>query len=254
MNGVMGAKASTTNPKPRRQLTWRIQALFVFFALALLMFVGILLIYLSFVAQRDVIARTQSEIARRAALDVSTSLSTIEQSLIVLAQTTSLADLNQADQRRTLTRLTETLRTLDELTYADALGRERIKVSPYHTFTTDELNTQSATDGFRQAMRGKRYLSDVTFSEYSGQPIVTLAIPISDLRQETVGVLMAQVNFRQMWNTVTGLQVGRSGYAYVVDEQGRLIAYRDISPVLRHEDESQLPTIAGLLQGRSATA
>ncbi len=240
--------------KPRGQLTWRIQALFVFFAIALLVLVGMLLIYLSFLAQRNAIAHTQSEIARRAAMDVSASLAIIEQSLIVLAQTRSLADVDQDDQRRALTRLTETLHTLDELTYVDALGRERVKVSPYHTFTADELGTSSDTAGFREAMRGKRYLSDVSFSDYSGQPIVQLAIPISDLRQETVGVLMAQVNFRRMWNTVTGLEVGRGGYAYVVDEQGRLIAYRDISPVLNHEDESQLPTVAAFLQGYPATS
>ncbi len=236
------------------KLSYRIQALFVFFALALLILVGALLIYLSFLAQRDAIARTQSEIARRAALEVSASLETIEQSLIVLAQTGGLADLNSDDQRRALTRLAETLRTLDELTYVDALGRERVKVSPYHTFTASELGVQSNADGFRQAMRGKRYLSDVSFSAYSGQPVVSLAIPISDLRQETVGVLMAQVNFRQIWNTVTGLQVGRAGYAYVVDEQGRLIAYRDISLALRHEDQSQSPTVAAFLQGHPATA
>ncbi|MBI5032786.1 MAG: GAF domain-containing protein [Chloroflexi bacterium] len=239
---------------PRGRLTWRIQALFVVFALALLVPVVLLLIYLSFVAQQDAIARTQSEIAQRAALDISDSLSTIEQGLTVMAHTSNLADLAQDDQRRTLTRLVETLHTINELTYVDAGGHERIKVSPYHTFTSAELGSQLDSPGFREAMRGKRYLSDVMLSDYSGQPIVWLAIPISDLRQETVGVLIAQVNFREIWNTVTGMQVGRTGYAYVIDAEGRLIAYRDISLAMRHEDQSQLPTVAAFLQGHAATA
>jgi hypothetical protein len=103
--------AALIKAPPRGRLTWRIQSLFVFFAVALLIIVGFLLIYLSFVAQRNAIARTQTEIAQRAALDVSASLSTIEQSLIVQAHTHGLADLNQDDQRRVLTRLVATLST-----------------------------------------------------------------------------------------------------------------------------------------------
>jgi nitrate/nitrite-specific signal transduction histidine kinase len=226
-------------------------ALFVVFAATLLIVVGMLLIILSFRAQRDAVARTQREIARQAALEVSTFLATVEQSLQVLAQTHSLADQTPAEQRQALNRLLETLPTFDELTYVDALGRERAKVSPYHTFTASELTIQADNPAFRHAMRGERYLSDVGFSAYSGQPVVALAIPVADVRQETVGVLMAQVNFRRMWNIVTGLKVGQTGYAYVVDEEGRLIAYRDISPVLRRQDLSRLPTVAAFLRGQA---
>ena len=229
-------------------------ALFVAFAVALLLVVGVLLTFLSFRAQRSAVARTQSEIAKQAALEVSTFLTTVEQSLLVLARTHNLADLDPAAQRQALAQLLETLPTFDELTYVDALGRERAKVSPYHTFTAAELGSQAQSVAFRHAMRGERYLSGVGFSPYSGQPVVALAMPVSDLRQETVGVLMAQVNFHRMWNIVTGLKVGESGYAYVVDEGGRLIAYRDISPVLRHEDLRHLPTVAAFLQGQPITA
>lgn len=251
---MLGERARTAFETRRGRLSWRIMALFVAFAVALLLVVGVLLTFLSFRAQRAAVAHTQSEIAKQAALEVSTFLATVEQSLLVLAQTHNLADLDPTAQRQALAQLLETLPTFDELAYVDALGRERAKVSPYHTFTAAELGSQAQSIGFRHAMRGERYLSGVGFSAYSGQPVVSLAMPVSDLRQATVGVLMAQVNFHRMWNIVTGLKVGESGYAYVVDEQGRLIAYRDISPVLRHEDLRHLPTVAAFLQGRPITA
>ncbi len=250
-SGLALRRGSGFAPRRGSGLAWRIMALFVIFAATLLIVVGVLLILLSFRAQRDAVARTQQEIAQQAALEVSTFLSTVEQGLQVLAQTHNLADQEPIEQRRALNRLLETLPTFDELTYVDALGRERAKVSPYHTFTESELTTQTDNPAFRHAMRGERYLSDVGFSTYSGQPVVALAIPVADVRQETVGVLMAQVNFRRMWNIVTGLQVGETGYAYVVDKEGRLIAYRDISPVLRRQDLSRLPTVAGFLQGQA---
>lgn len=241
-------------PASSRGLAWRIMTLFVVFAVALLISVGVLLTLLSFRTQRSAVVHTQSEIAKRAALDVSAFLSTVEQSLLILAQTQNLADLAPTEQRQALNQLLETLPTFDELTYVDALGREQAKVSPYHTFTATELSSQANSPGFRHAMRGERYLSSVSFSNFSGQPIVSLSLPVSDLRQETVGVLTARVNFHRMWNIVTGLEVGDSGYAYVVDEEGRLIAYRDISPVLRREDLSELPTVAAFLRSQPATA
>lgn len=240
----------------RRQgrLAWRLTALLVLFAGSLLIPVGAALIWLSFHAQRQAIARTQTEIARQAAVEVSTFLTAVDQSLMLLAQTQNLADLGAADQQRALYQLLKTVRTFDELTYVDASGLERAKVSPYHTFTTEELISQVDHPGFRQALRGEPFISGVNFSQYSGQPIVWLAQPVTDPRQGSAGVLMAQVNFRRMWDIVTGLQVGQTGYAYVVDGQGHLIAYRDISPVLRREDLSRLPTVAGFLEGRAVTS
>jgi nitrate/nitrite-specific signal transduction histidine kinase len=236
------------------RLAWRLTALLVLFAGSLLIPVGAALIWLSFHAQRQAIARTQTEIARQAAVEVSTFLTAVDQSLMLLAQTQNLADLGAADQQRALYQLLKTVRTFDELTYVDASGQERAKVSPYHTFTAEELTSQANHPGFHQALHGEPFISGVNFSQYSGQPMVWLAQPVTDLRQENAGVLMAQVNFRRMWDIVTGLEVGETGYAYVVDGQGHLIAYQDISPVLRREDLSRLPTVAGFLEGRAVTS
>src|SRR5439155_24516411 len=49
------------------------------------------------------------------------------------------------------------------------------------------------------------------------------------------------------WDVITGLKIGQSGYAYVVDERGRFIAHPDISLVLRDTDLSKLPQVAAAL-------
>src|SRR5262249_49885335 len=43
------------------------------------------------------------------------------------------------------------------------------------------------------------------------------------------------------------MKIGRGGYAYVVDSTGKLIAYPDISLVLRDTDFSKLPQVAAAL-------
>ena len=48
----------------------------------------------------------------------------------------------------------------------------------------------------------------------------------------------------RLWqHVVSNIQVGDAGYAYIVDNNGQLVAHPDISLVLRRPDLSQLPQI-----------
>ncbi|HYM74215.1 MAG TPA: ATP-binding protein, partial [Stellaceae bacterium] len=61
------------------------------------------------------------------------------------------------------------------------------------------------------------------------------------------GVTVAEINLKLIWNVITALGIGQGGYAYVVDQHGRLIAHPDISLVLRDTDLSKLPQVAEAL-------
>jgi signal transduction histidine kinase len=62
------------------------------------------------------------------------------------------------------------------------------------------------------------------------------------------GVLLAELNLKFVGDVVGRLTTGQVGYAYVVDEQGRLIAHHDVNLVLQNHD------LAGLPQVRAARA
>jgi hypothetical protein len=49
------------------------------------------------------------------------------------------------------------------------------------------------------------------------------------------GALVAEVNLKFIWDVVSRIQVGKSGYAYVVDSSGELIAHPHISAVVSTE-------------------
>ena len=58
-----------------------------------------------------------------------------------------------------------------------------------------------------------------------------------------------------IWDVIRELRIGRDGYAYVVDGQGRLIAHPDISLVLRNTSLAVLPQVAaGLREMGGATS
>lgn len=52
---------------------------------------------------------------------------------------------------------------------------------------------------------------------------------------------IAEVNLKFIWEVVSGIRVGRTGEAFVLDRPGRLVAHLDISLVLRADETAQQP-------------
>jgi class 3 adenylate cyclase len=65
------------------------------------------------------------------------------------------------------------------------------------------------------------------------------------------GVTVAEVNLKFIRDVVSGIEVGQTGRAYVVDADGSLIAHPDISLVLRQTDLAGLPQVSAALAGQA---
>jgi class 3 adenylate cyclase/HAMP domain-containing protein len=78
-----------------------------------------------------------------------------------------------------------------------------------------------------------------------------VAVPIEWFVGEVEGVLVAEVSLRYMWDVISEIRVGRSGYAYVVSHDGDLIAHPDISLVLQRQDIRDLPQVKAAIAGES---
>ncbi len=75
-------------------------------------------------------------------------------------------------------------------------------------------------------------------SYYRGsEPYLTVAIAGN---RPSVGIVMAEINLKLIWDVISAIQVGKTGHAFVLDEPGRLIAHPDISLVLRGADDAIL--------------
>jgi GAF domain-containing protein/HAMP domain-containing protein len=99
------------------------------------------------------------------------------------------------------------------------------------------------------AVRGERYLGPISISQYA-EPLVTLTIPVRSVSGEIDGVLSAEINLKYMWDIIARLEIGSGGYAYVVDSEGRLIAHRDSSRVLKGLDLSRQKSVRDALLGQ----
>lgn len=59
--------------------------------------------------------------------------------------------------------------------------------------------------------------------------------------RSAVGLAIAEVNLKFIWEVIAGIRVGRTGEAFVLDQAGRLIAHPDISLVLRADETATRP-------------
>ena len=94
---------------------------------------------------------------------------------------------------------------------------------------------------FIEALKRKKYIGPVYFNKRS-EPYVSLAI--AHVAPQP-GVTLAEVNIKRLWDIIDTIKVGKTGYVYVVDGNGRLIASRDKAQVLRQTDLSGLPQVDG---------
>lgn len=144
-----------------------------------------------------------------------------------------------ADDRRRLDalRLLRQVPAVVSLTLVDGAGRERLFVSRIGLNKIEGGTDHSGNPAVRGARADRAWLGPVTF--YGGsEPFVTLAVAGN---RSAVGVAVAEVNLKFIWDVVSAIRVGRTGEAFVLDQPGRLIAHPDISLVLRADETATRP-------------
>ncbi len=92
----------------------------------------------------------------------------------------------------------------------------------YPDGTTAELGDR---EYFQQAMAGKTVFSNVIISRVTNQPVLILATPIRSEREQVQAVLIARLDATMLSEIVDNIKYGQSGYSYIIDDKGALIAH-----------------------------
>lgn len=145
----------------------------------------------------------------------------------------------QADERRRLDalRLLRQVPAVMSLTLVDAAGKERLYVSRLGLNRTESGTDLSRSPAVRGARSDRIWLGPVTF-EGGSEPFMTIAVAGN---RSAVGIAIAEVNLKFIWNVISAIRVGETGEAFVLDRPGRLVAHPDISLVLRADEAATRP-------------
>ncbi len=145
---------------------------------------------------------------------------------------------NTGDRRRLdALRLLRQAPSIESLSLVDAAGKERLFVSRIGLNRIEGGDDHAANPAVVGARSDRIWFGPVTFQDGS-EPFMTIAVAGN---RTAVGVAVAEVNLKFIWEVILGIRVGRTGEAFVLDRPGRLVAHPDISLVLRADEAAQKP-------------
>ena len=129
----------------------------------------------------------------------------------------------------------------------DADGQERFKLSRLKMVRPEDLEDRSTDQAFLQTLKDRSFFGPVYLVQES-EPYMRIAVPIKHFNS-VIGVLIAEVNLKHIWNVVSEIHVGETGYAYVTSKNGDLIAHPDIHLVLEGRNLKNLAQVQLALNG-----
>jgi signal transduction histidine kinase len=184
------------------------------------------------------VVRLEWEKADAAALRIDHMFAEIERQ--IAWTTRASADLNQ--RRADYVLLLQQVPAIDEVMQIDGNGHELLRVT---RFATEAIaGTDYSNDPrFTQALAKRVWIGPIYFRNHV-DPYITIAIAHSGLY---AGVTAAEIDLRFLRDLVGSIQVGETGYAYVVGPQGQLLAQSDQLKAPRGTAMSGLAQVATIL-------
>ena len=233
------SSANRQEVEPRRRLFGKYVVLFVAVVSVALVANGLVEMWFSYSEHKAALVRIQREQAQAAAGKIEQFIKAIEGQIGWTTQLPWAAGTSLEQRRFDALRLLRQVPAITELAQLDPSGHEQLRVSRLAMDVIGSGVDFSQQPRFTEAMAHRVYYGPVYFRRES-EPYMTLAV--GGTRRDA-GVSAAEVNLKFIWDVISQIRVGQRGHAFVVDAKGRLIAYPDISLVLRNTDLSELPQV-----------
>ena len=129
-----------------------------------------------------------------------------------------------------------------DLALVDGAGVERLKISRVGRDVIGSGIDRASDPAVAGARKARVWHGPVRLNRGS-EPYMTLAVAGN---RAAVGVAIADINLKLIWDVITAIRVGETGAAFVVDRNGRLVAHPNISLVLRGADEETTARLKAL--------
>ena len=232
----------------------RLVVAFIGLAIVPLLLVGAILSRQSYVVQREQALELQQAVVQYASRRSADFIYELENELHQTTRLQGLANQDRDGQKRILSRLQSHRDAFIELSLLDTHGEEQMRVSQVAVVTAADFGERSQAHEFVMPMaNGETYYSPVWFDAVTGEPLMTLGMPVVDVRDGVVdGVVVADIRLKEIWDLIGDIRVGETGSAYLLDDQGKVVAHRNPSVVLRGTN-FHVPDHNGIQTGLNGT-
>ena len=154
------------------------------------------------------------------------------------------------DERRRLDalRVLRQVPAIVDLTLVDGGGIERMQISRIGRDVIGSGIDRSRDAPVAGARKARTWYGPVTLNRGS-EPYMTMAVAGN---RASVGIAVAQINLKLIWDVISAIRVGEQGGAFVVDRNGQLVAHPNISLVLQGADEVTVTRLKSLQAAMAA--
>ncbi|MGQ0644800.1 MAG: ATP-binding protein [Elusimicrobiota bacterium] len=197
------------------------------------------------------ILREQRELSRRVGDRVSVHVGHVRKTLLNAASQESFASATPAQQFPVLRQILANNPELMECAVLAPNGRETVKAARKGSaiVRANSLVHRGGRKEHAVPRRGRSYVGNIFFTERERIPQMFVSVPLNGRGS----ALLARLSLHGMWDLVSEVAVGKTGYAYVVDGQGALLAHPQRERVLAHENAAGRSVVKEFLSGQEET-
>ena len=244
----------TKEPRPVRSLMTTLAIAFFALSFVVLLLNGSFAVLTNIRAYQDTISAQQLFIAQNASKAVAGFIQEKFSVLETAVEFINPATTTKETQQTVLETLLGRQPAFRQIAFLSTAGQQVAETSRVSSELSPQFKDQFKGDVLIYAKDGQRYIGPIYIDDQTSEPMVIIAVPAQNVFGDFQGILVAEVNLKFMWNLVDQLEVGDTGYAYVVDSQGDLIAFEDTARVLRGENVQQISEVKEFIENPSASA
>lgn len=114
----------------------------------------------------------------------------------------------------------------EDITLIDLEGN--VIISTTYKYRGDWKNKQ----WYQEAKEGKSSMSPAHIILGPYKIILSAASPVKDEKGKIIAVIAGQINMEKIWETTNNIKVGERGFAFMVNKEGRFVAYPEKEKIL----------------------
>ena len=221
--------------------------LFVFLVIGVLLVSASVELFVGYQERRSSLAEFERERAASAALVIEQFINGIVWQLEGAADNPQSADVTGLERRRLYyLGLLKHVPALTDISYLDSSGKEQLRVS---RIEVDVFGGQTSGRLAIQAANTEDVYFSAVYFRNESEPFMTIAVTEES---PDPGVVVGDVNLKFIWDVISQIKIGETGYAYAVDAGGILVAHPNISLVLKRTDLSAFKQVKKALETPSS--
>ena len=204
-------------------------ALMIFLLVGILIsLLGLTLTQLTQGVLKSKVKTSHEEIATRSAREISLFIQSPLDLLSMTGKFIGRTHSSAWSQETVLVEMSLQFPMFDEIVSLDTSGRKIASSNPGQALAKNFYDKNLS----QTVLKRKPSLSPV-YIDKDYFPEIQIAVPYDEMGK-VAGVLIGRVNLRGIWNIVDGIRIGKTGRAFVVSQEGLLIAHPDKKRVMRN--------------------